>query len=78
MVSALILSGFFFLTWPAVLFAQQRYFWSESGTSGSQAPIWTARELGLFEKFGLNVDLVFISGAARAMAGPIQGASHER
>jgi len=76
MVSALILSGIFFLTWPAVLFAQQRYFWSESGTSGTQAPNWTAKDLGLFEKYGLNVDLVFIPGGARGMQALLGGSTH--
>ena len=42
------------LNQPRPALSQQRYLWSESGTSGSQAPIWTAKDLGLFEKYGFD------------------------
>ncbi len=76
MVSALILSGFFSLAWPAVLFAQQRYVHSYSGISSTQGSIWAAKDLGLFEKYGINVDLVFMPGGARGMQALLGASTH--
>ena len=47
--------------------------------SGSSAPIWVAKEARLFEKYGLEVDLVYIPGPRNIMAlvgGSIQFANH--
>src|SRR4051794_23588637 len=55
----------FLLVTESTLFAQIRFIHSHSGTSSSQGAVWAAKDLGLFEKYGLNVDLVFISGGAR-------------
>ena len=38
------------------------------GYAGFQGPIWAAKDLGLFEKQGLNAELVLIPGSTRAMA----------
>ena len=47
--------------------------------SGSSAPIWVAKEARLFEKYGLEADLVYIPGPRNIMAlvgGSIQFANH--
>lgn len=36
--------------------------------SGAQAVLWVAKETGIFNKNGLNVDLVYIAGGPRSMA----------
>ena len=38
------------------------------GVSGFQSASWVAKDLGLFEKQGLDVDLVMITGGARSVA----------
>ena len=38
------------------------------GLSGFQSASWVAKDLRLFEKYGLNVDLVMITGGARSVA----------
>src|SRR6185436_6086880 len=63
MVQVFLGLSFLFLT-ESTLFAQIRFIHSHSGTSSSQGAVWAAKDLGLFEKYGLNVDLVFISGGA--------------
>jgi NitT/TauT family transport system substrate-binding protein len=57
------------------LFAQTRFLHSHSGTSSTQGAVWAAKDLGLFEKYGLNVDLVFIPGGARGMQALLGGST---
>jgi len=40
---------------------------SYGGTSGYNVPIWVTQEAGLFKKYGLNGELIMISGAAQGM-----------
>jgi NitT/TauT family transport system substrate-binding protein len=40
---------------------------SYGGTSGYNVPIWVTQEAGLFKKYGVNVELIMISGAAQSM-----------
>lgn len=44
-----------------------------SALTGTQATVWYAYEKGLFQKHGLQVNLVFISGGAKAAATLISG-----
>lgn len=46
---------------------------SYSALVPSGAPFWIAKELGLFEKEGLRVDLIYINSAARVMAAMLAG-----
>jgi NitT/TauT family transport system substrate-binding protein len=41
--------------------------------SGSQSPAWIAQEAGYFAKYGLDVELSFIEGSARATAALLSG-----
>jgi NitT/TauT family transport system substrate-binding protein len=56
------------LTVPHRIRAQERIFVGYDGYAGFQGPIWAAKDLGLFDKYGLNAALVLIPGSARAMA----------
>ncbi len=46
------------------LYAQPRHLYSSAAVSGMHLPVWSAKDLGLFHKYGLNVDVVVISGVA--------------
>ena len=76
---ALLLAVYFSL--PLSIFAQTRFIHAHSGTSSTQLAIWAAKDLGIFTKYGLDADLVFISGSARAMqallGGSIQAADSD-
>ncbi len=50
-----------------VVQAQDKILVSYDGHAGFQGPIWIAKDLGLFEKHGLNVELIMIPGGTRAM-----------
>jgi NitT/TauT family transport system substrate-binding protein len=56
--------------------AQERIIVSYSGTAAFDAPAWAAKDLGLFEKYGLNVDLVMVLGGARGMQALVSGSTH--
>jgi NitT/TauT family transport system substrate-binding protein len=57
----------------AMLLAMPRFGYSQSfrisygGTSGYNVPIWVTHEAGLFKKYGLNGELIMISGASQSM-----------
>jgi NitT/TauT family transport system substrate-binding protein len=44
-----------------------------SDSPSSSVPFWVAKEAGLFKKYGLDVDLLFINGSTRAVQSLIAG-----
>ena len=46
---------------------------SYGSISGTQSPVWVAKEKGLFEKYGLDVSLVYISGGPRSVMALLGG-----
>lgn len=52
---------------PASLRAQDVHLVAYAGFAGFQAPVWAPKDLGLFQKYGFNGDLVFISGSVRQL-----------
>jgi len=61
---------------PATLVAQERYLVSYAGFAGFQAPVWAAKDFGLFAKYGLSTDLVMIPGSARGTQALLAGSTH--
>lgn len=54
------------LSLPA--YSQERVVAAYGGISGQQAPLWVASDLGLFKKYGLDLEPVFIAGGATRTA----------
>jgi ABC-type nitrate/sulfonate/bicarbonate transport system substrate-binding protein len=52
------------LACPAGAVAQE-YLVAYGGFAGFQAPIWAAKDLGLFGKYGLNAEVVMVPGSTR-------------
>jgi NitT/TauT family transport system substrate-binding protein len=75
MIKILLLSALLFLNYPRIVLAQTQFVHSHSGTSSSQLAVWAAKDLNLFAKYRLDVDLVFISGGARGMQALIGGST---
>lgn len=46
---------------------------SYAALNGSSTPIWIANDLGIFEKYGLKVHLIYVNSAARSMAAVFSG-----
>jgi NitT/TauT family transport system substrate-binding protein len=44
-----------------------------SDSPGSSAPYWLAKEVGLFKKNGLDIELLFINGSSRAVQSLVAG-----
>jgi ABC-type nitrate/sulfonate/bicarbonate transport system substrate-binding protein len=62
--------------WPATLVAQERYLVSYNGFGVGAAPVWATKDFGLFAKYGLNPDLVMISGSAPGTQALLGGSTH--
>src|SRR3989304_9838128 len=46
---------------------------SYGSISGTQTPVWVAKERGLFEKHGLDASLIYISGGPRSVMALLGG-----
>ena len=55
--------------------AQEQVIVGYDGYAGFQGPIWATKDLGLFEKYGLNGELILIPGSARGMAALLSGSA---
>ena len=44
-----------------------------SDSPGSSAPYWIAKEAGLYKKYGLDAELIFINGSTRGIQSLIAG-----
>jgi ABC-type nitrate/sulfonate/bicarbonate transport system substrate-binding protein len=75
-VKILLSAATLLLNCPLPISAQTRFIHSHSGTSSTQLAIWAAKDLNLFAKYRLDVDLVFIAGGARGMQALIGGSTH--
>ena len=61
---------------PAHLRGQELNLASYAGISAGTAPLWLTKDQGLFEKYGLNTDLVYIPGGARGIQALLAGSIH--
>lgn len=66
---------FLILTPPFAGHAADKVVADFGGVSGFQSASWIAKDLKLFEKHGLNVDLVMITGGARSVAALLSGST---
>jgi ABC-type nitrate/sulfonate/bicarbonate transport system substrate-binding protein len=72
----LVLVAFWFLIGalaPPSKFAAERVSASYGAISGSMAQTWVAKEARLYEKYGLDLNLVYISGGPRSIMSLIGG-----
>lgn len=71
----LIIFLFTLLTFPSLGRASEKIVADFGGLSGFQSAVWVAKDLGLFDKFGLDVDLVMITGGSRSVAALLGGST---
>jgi ABC-type nitrate/sulfonate/bicarbonate transport system substrate-binding protein len=59
------------LLWPVVTAAQDKkldsFTISYASISGTRAPLWIAKDLGLFEKYGLDGNLIYIASGVTSV-----------
>ena len=61
------------LTLPASLSAAERNIHTSAGLGGSGLPLYVAKSAGIFEKYGLDVDLLVIPGGPLGMQTLLSG-----
>ena len=64
------------LTLPLTLCARDRHIHSSAGLGGSGLPLYVAKSAGIFEKYGLDVDLLVIPGGPLGMQVLLSGNTH--
>jgi NitT/TauT family transport system substrate-binding protein len=64
------------LTLPLTLSARERHIHSSAGLGGSGLPLYVAKSTGIFEKYGLDVDLLVIPGGPLGMQVLLSGGTH--
>jgi ABC-type nitrate/sulfonate/bicarbonate transport system substrate-binding protein len=67
MFRSLILSAAIGLAAVQFSEAQDKIVASYPAAGGTQGPLWAAKELGIFDKYGLNVEVVLVPGSARGI-----------
>jgi NitT/TauT family transport system substrate-binding protein len=55
--------------------AADRVIGDYGGFSGFQSAVWIAKDLGLFDKYGLDVELLLINGSSRSVAALLSGST---
>jgi NitT/TauT family transport system substrate-binding protein len=68
--------GFAILFSPAILSAADRHIHTSAGLGGSGLPLYVAKSAGIFEKYGLQVDLLVIPGGPLGMQTLLSGNTH--
>ena len=66
---------FLFVVFPGRAQAADKIAADFGGLSGFQSASWVAKDLRLFEKYGLDADLVMITGGARSVAALLGGST---
>lgn len=66
---------FLLLIFPGRAASAERIVADFGGLSGFQSASWVAKDLKLFEKHGIDVDLVMITGGSRSMAALLGGST---
>src|ERR1041384_729868 len=66
----------FLLLFSVNLVAQETYLVAYAGFAGFQAPVWAPKDLGLFQKYGFNGDVVLVPGSVRQVQAVLGGSIH--
>ena len=56
------------VTGRGILYAADKLVADYGGLSGFQSAVWVAKDLKIFDKHGLDVEVIMITGAARSVA----------
>jgi NitT/TauT family transport system substrate-binding protein len=57
-------------------YAAEKLIADYGGHAGFQSATWVGRDLGIFEKHGLDVEIIMITGAARSVAALLGNSTH--
>src|SRR5688572_31113360 len=74
-VSAIVVMALLFRINCSV-FAAEKLIADYGGHAGFQSATWVGADLGIFQKHGLDVEIVMITGAARSVAALLGNSTH--
>jgi NitT/TauT family transport system substrate-binding protein len=66
----------FLIVFAFPLHAAEKLIADYGGHAGFQSATWIGRDLGIFEKHGLDVEIIMITGAARSVAALLGNSTH--
>jgi len=73
------LCGYLLLLWAcgvySFTYAADKIVVDYGGVSGFQGASWVAKDLRIFDKYGLDADVIMITGGARSVATLLSGSS---
>ena len=72
-ITALIIATIYFLPVAPARAEQKLRMAYVSDSPGSSAPYWIAKDAGLFKKYGIDAELIFINGSTRSIQSLIAG-----
>lgn len=72
-IATLIIAAMSFIPLPSARADQKARMAYISDSPGSSAPYWIAKEAGLYKKYGLDVELIFINGSTRGVQSLVAG-----
>ena len=65
----------FFTSGKGAVFAADKIIADYGGHAGFQSAIWVAKDLKIFDKYGLDVEVIMITGSARSVAALMGGST---
>ena len=66
----------FFMVGKGAVFAAEKLIADYGGHAGFQSATWVGKDLKIFEKHGLDVEIIMITGAARSVAALLGNSTH--
>lgn len=75
MIKRILFSTVLLFSIPLALRAEEKFIASDAGVGGGHGPSWICQDLKIFQKHGLNVDLVFVTGATRGTQALLGGST---
>jgi len=62
--------------WATNVKAAEKLVADYGGHAGFQSATWVAKDLKIFDKYGLDVEVIMITGAARSVAALLGNSTH--
>jgi len=66
---------FLFVFAPGTLFAADKLIADYGGHAGFQSAVWVAKDFKIFDKYGIDAEVIMITGSARSVAALLGGST---
>src|SRR3970040_952625 len=62
--------------WAPNTHAAEKLIADYGGHAGFQSAVWVAKDFKIFDKYGIDVEVIMITGSARSVAALLGGSTH--